>query len=145
MRIKTFFGTLLCSAYSASASREPLERFYAGMFASYFDWLDSQPGCAVVKRIAQGERLPPYKLLRFYRDERNPRCPKKMKEDLAAVMYSCFSEASQCAGLRAALEAFLDWIPQEDAEDLRLAAGSGDLAQLWTYLTWYALCGDYCE
>lgn len=35
MRIKTLFGTLLRTTYASSGGGEPLERFYAGVFASY--------------------------------------------------------------------------------------------------------------
>ena len=144
MRIKTLFGTLLRTTYAASGGGEPLERFYAGVFASYFDHRDAQPGCAAVQAILRGERLPPWKLLQFYRDTQNPRCPDRLQEDLAALVACCFLGATQCAKLREALDAFLAAIPREDAADILQNVVSGDVVQLWTCLTWYALCSDRC-
>ena len=97
-----------------------------------------------MQAILRGERLPPRKLLRFYRDAQNPRCPDRLQEDLAALVYSCFLGAAQCAKLRETLNAFLAVIPREDAVDIQQIVVSGDVVQLWTCLTWYALCGDHC-
>lgn len=145
MRTKTLFGTLLRTTYAASRSAEPLERYYASMFGSYFNQLDAQPSCAAVQAILRGERLPPWKLLRHYRDTTNPRCPCSLKEDLGALVDCCFSGAAQRTKLREALELFLGEIPEEDADDLQQLIESGDIAQMWTCLTWYALCGDLHE
>lgn len=139
----SLFGLLLHQTYVLSGINDPIERYYASMFASYFDWLDSQPSCASVKAIAKGMCPAPRKLLRFYRDASHPRCPEKLVEDLSALLDSCFHSSSRRTALRMSLEAFLKELPIEDAADI--LADAGDLAQLWGYLTWYALCSDQYE
>lgn len=140
MKSTTLFGLLLSRTFAVSGTADPIERYYASMFASYFDWLDSQPSCAAVKAIAKGACPAPRKLLRFYRDGDHPRCPKKLAEDLSAHLDSCFLSAARRTALRTSLESFLRNLPAEDATDILSDAGT--LSQLWSCLTWYALCAD---
>ena len=137
------FGKLLCSTYAVSDSMEPIERYYASMFSSYFDKTDSQPGSAAVNAIARGERTVPRKLLFHYRDPGCSRCPPSLVEDLA-VMADCFFLGTvRCSALQRTLEQFLTVIPDADAENLRQILCEADLVQMWTCLTWYAICGDH--
>lgn len=108
------FGKLLCSTYAASESTEPIERYYASMFASYFDQTDSQPGCAAVNAIARGERTVPRKLLYYYRDPGCSRCPLSLVEDLTSMVDCFFLDAVRCSALQRALERFLTEIPAAD-------------------------------
>ena len=143
MEPTTLLGLLLTRTFAVSGTLDPIERYYASMFASYFDWLDSQPSCAAVKAIAKGTCTAPRKLLRFYRDASHPRCPKKLAEDLSALLDSCFLSVARRTALRTSLESFLRNLPAEDIPDI--LSDAGDLAQLWTSLTWYALCADQYE
>ena len=68
---------------------------------------------------------------------------KKLTEELTALAECCFADAVRREALHQTLEAFLQAIPAADAEDLRQIPCGEDLAQLWTGLTWYALCGDH--
>lgn len=140
MDATTLFGPLLTRTFAVSGTSDPIERYYASMFSSYFDWLDSQPSCAAAKAIAKGTCPVSRKLLRFYRDVSHPRCPAKLVEDLSALLGSCFLSAARRTALRTSLDAFLKELPAEDAADI--LADAKDLAQLWGYLTWYALCAD---
>lgn len=137
------FGRLLRITYAASEAAEPIERYFASMFAGYYDQIDSQPGSAAVNAIIRGNRAVPRKLLHYYRDPEHPRCPPRLAEDLAALADCFFSDAVRRSTLRQALEAFLQELPAEDAQDLRSSLCREDLVQMWTYLTWYALCGDH--
>lgn len=144
MRIRTLFGTILHSTYAASGGKEPLERYYACMFGSYFDHLDAQPSCSTVQAILRGEHLPPRKLLQFYRDPNCPRCPEKLAHDLSALTECCFVDISHREELEQTLSAFLKNIPEADVKDLLELFSGEDLIHQWTCLTWYALCGDHC-
>jgi len=143
MQITTLLGQLLSQTFAVSGTADPIERFYASMFASYFEQLDRQPSCAAVKAIVKGACPAPRMLLRFYRDGCHPRCPEKLVEDLSAFLGSCFYSAVRRTALRTSLEAFLKELPVEDAADI--LADAGDLSQLWASLTWYALCADQHE
>ena len=90
MKRSLLFGKLLCSTYAASEATEPIERYYASMFASYYDRTDSQPGSAAVNAIARGDRAVPRKLLHHYHDPATPRSPSRLAEDLAAQC-GCFA------------------------------------------------------
>lgn len=98
------FGKLLCSTYAASESTEPIERYYASMFASYFDQTDSQPGCATVNAIARGDRVVPRKLLYHYHEPVNPRSPSGLVEDLTVMVDCFFSDAIRHDALQRTLE-----------------------------------------
>lgn len=143
MEPTTLLGLLLTRTFAVSGTLDPIERYYASMFASYFDWLDSQPSCAAVKAIAKGTCTAPRKLLRFYRDGGHPRCPKKLEEDLSTFLDNCFYSAAHRTALHTSLEVFMRALPAEDSADI--LANAEDLAQLWGYLTWYALCADQYE
>jgi len=140
MKTTTLFGQLLSQTFAASGTDDPMERYYASMFSSYFEQRDSQPSCSTVKAIAKGNYPAPRKLLRFYRDASHPRCPEKLLEDLSVFLDNCFYSAFRRTALRTSLEAFLKELPAEDAADI--LADVGDLAQMWASLTWYALCAD---
>lgn len=143
MKQPLLFGNLLRSTYAASEATEPIERYYASMFASYYDQTDSQPGSAAVNAMARGDRAVPRKLLHHYRNTNHPRCPPTLAEDLSVLVDCFFWDAVRRKALRHMLEAFLLDIPAADAEDLRHILCAADLVQMWTCLTWYALCGDY--
>lgn len=143
MKRSLMFGRLLCGTYNASGSTEPIERYYASMFASYYDRTDSQPGSATVNAIARGDRVVPRKLLYHYHEEVNPRSPSGLVEDLTAMVDCFFSDAVRYGALQRTLEQFLTEIPAADAEDLRNILCEADLGQKWTCLTWYAMCGDH--
>lgn len=140
---KSLFGLLLDLTYIASGSKEPIERYFASMFAGYYDQTDSQPSCAAVKAIARGDRTAPRKLLHHYRDPDQPHCPKKLMKDLSVLAECCFADTSRREKLYHTLEAFLQTIPAADAEDLCHRIPSGDLIHMWSCVTWYALCGDH--
>lgn len=72
----------------------------------------------------------------------HPRCPEKIVEDLSVLAECCFVGASRRNALEKALTAFLQTIPNADAEDLIELISGEDLIHRWTCLTWYALCGD---
>lgn len=139
----TLFAPLLASTYEASGTTEPIERFYACLFDSYFSKIESQPSCATVHAILQGKTKVPRKLLRHYRDPNCPRYPEKLAQDLSALAECCFLGASRRNALRNALEDYMDLLPQADRNDLLAFVASDDLIRLWTVLTWYALCGDH--
>ena len=141
----SLFGALLNITYAAGGAVEPIERFYSSMFASYFACADSQPGCAAVKAIARGKGHVPRKLLHHYRDPDCPRCPAKLQEDLCTLANCCFIDAVRRNALRNGLTRYLQSLPAADAEDLLAHAADADLIQLWTRLTWYAVCGDCCR
>lgn len=145
MTPKTAFPGLFLGTYHASSTREPMERYFASMFASYFDQKNSQPGCAAIKAILRGDRKISRKLLQHYRDLKHPRCPQKLEEDLSALLGCCFVEASRRKALDRALEAYLNVIPEADAKDLHQIINSKDLSFKWTCLAWHALCGDCYE
>lgn len=143
MKQFTLFGKLLKTTCEAGGIMEPIERYYASMFASYYEQTDSQPSSAAVNAIAQRRHSVPRKLLKFYRDVEQPRCPVKLAEDLAALAECCFPDTVRRSALRHALEAFLQDIPAADAEDIQQILCADDLIQMWTCLTWYAICGDH--
>lgn len=143
MKYPMLFGKLLSSTYVASEATEPIECYYANMFAGYYDQTDGDPIHAAVNAIARGDRTVPRKLLQYYRDPEHPRCPPKLAEDLAALADWFFSETVRRTALRHVLEVFLLEIPLADAEDLRQSLCTADLIQMWTCLTWYAICGDH--
>ena len=143
MKRALLFGKLLCSTYAASEATEPIERYYASLFASYYDQTDSQPSCTAVSAIARGDRAVPRKLLKHYHDPANPRFPSRLAEDLAAMADCFFSDAVRRCALRHALGAFLAELPMADAEDVCRILSRADLMQMWTCLTWYAICGDH--
>lgn len=143
MKQSLLFGKLLCNTYAACGATEPMERYYASMFASFYDKTDSQPGCVFVNAIARGNRTVPRKLLHHYHDAANPRCPSRLAKDLAVLADCFFQDAVRCFALRQVLETFMTKIPAADAEDLCHILCSADLVQMWTCLTWYAICGDY--
>lgn len=134
------FGILLCSTYAASNTREPIERFFASMFGSYYELIGGQPSCATVNAIARGKQTVSNKILRYYWDVNHPRCPEKLMEDLTALAACCFVGATRRKALRYALDAFLNAIPPEDSADLREILCAEDLMQMWTCLIWYAIC-----
>lgn len=143
MKHLTLFGVLLENTYTASGTSEPIERYYATMFSSFYDQSDSQPGCTAVMAIVRGTREASRKLLGHYRDPDQPRCPRKLKEDLTSLANCCFADAARRDALHHALETFVQIIPAADAEDLRRTMGKDNLIQMWTYLTWYAMCSDH--
>lgn len=145
MTPKTAFSVLFLSTYHASSTSEPMERYFASMFAGYFDQANSQPGCAAIKAMLRGDRKISRKLLQHYRDLKHPRCPRKLEEDLSSLLDCCFVEAFRRKALDWALEAYLNVIPEADAKDLRQIIGSKELSYKWTCLTWHALCGDHYE
>lgn len=142
MKHLTLFGVLLQNTYTASGTSEPIERYYATMFSSFYDQSDSQPGCTAVMAIVRGTRGASRKLLGHYRDTEQPRCPRKLNEDLTALADCCFADVSRRDALRHVLETFVQMIPAADAKDLCQSIDKDNLIQMWTYLTWYALCGD---
>lgn len=141
----SLFGTLLDITYTASGSAEPVERFYASMFSSYYSKINIQPSCGIVHAIRSGRHTPPRKLLQYYRDPECPRCPTKLMEDLCALADCCFVEASRRVALRSALTLYLEVLPKADAENLLANVPTDHLIPFWTRLTWYALCGDRHE
>lgn len=138
----TLFGSLLDGTYHASGTAEPLERYYASMFADFYSKTDSQPSCTTVRKIAAGKSAVPWKVLQHYRDLDRPRYPRKLEQDLSALADCCFVEAHRREFLRKCLEDYLERIPHADKEDLVHQFSLDNLIQLWTGLTWYALCGD---
>lgn len=145
MHGKTLFGRLLCHTYRASGTTEPLERFYASMFADFFNAMDIQPCCSTVRRILTGKLLVPRKILQHYRDPSNPRCPRKLEQDLTSLADTCFVDRHRRTALRNCLTVYLENLPNADWEDLIKEIPDDDLIGLWTRLTWYALCGDHHE
>ena len=143
MKQSLLFGKLLCSTYAASEATEPIERYYASMFVSYHEQTDSQPSCAAVNAIARKDRAVSRKLMYHYHDLESPRCPSRLAEDLAAMADCFFSDAVRRSALRHTLETFMMEIPAADAEDLGRILCGADLVQMWTCLTWYAICGDH--
>ena len=143
MESTSLFGLLLSRTFAVSGTDDPIERYYASMFASYHDQMDSQPGSTAVNAIARGNRTVPRKLLHHYRNTDYPRCPPKLAEDLSALIDCFFWDAVRHNALRHVLETFLMEIPAADAEDLYQILRAADLVQTWTCLTWYALCGDH--
>lgn len=143
MKRSLLFSKLLCSTYAASEATEPIERYYASMFASYHEQTDSQPSCTAVNAIARGDRAVSRQLMHHYHDSASPRCPSRLAEDLAAMADCFFSDAVRRSTLRHTLETFLMEIPAADAEDLRHFLCGADLVQMWTCLTWFAICGDH--
>lgn len=139
------FGHLLGCIYDASGTTEPIERYYASMFASYFSQIDSQPSCAAVQAILQGKSKAPRKLLHYYWDPSCPSCPEKLAQDLSALADCFFWGVSDQETLRKCLESYLHILPEEDREDLLNYIPCDDLIRLWTGLTWYALYGDHHE
>lgn len=107
MKQSLMFGKLLCSTYAVSDSIEPIERYYASMFSSYFDKTDSQPGSAAVNAIAWGDRVVPRKLLCHYHEPVNPRSPSGLVEDLTVMVDCFFSDAIRHDALQRTLERFL--------------------------------------
>lgn len=136
------FGPLLACTYHASGTAEPLERYYASMFADFYSETESQPSCTAVRKILTGKSIVSWKILQHYHDSDRPRSPRKLEQDLSALADCCFAEAHRRGLLRKCLEAYLESIPCADQEDLRNQISGDDLIQLWTELTWYALCGD---
>lgn len=136
------FATILEITYHASGSPEPIERFYSSMFGSYFDKTGSQPGCTAVNAILRGTQLPPRKLLRCYSDPEHPRCPAKLRDDLEALLDTCFADGVRRGALRQGLEAYLSALPSDEASDLRGILAE-NLAQNWAVLCWHALTVDY--
>lgn len=145
MKSNLLFGLLLCQTFAVTGASDPIERYYACMFASYYDWQDCQPSCALVRAIAKGKQSVPRKLMRFYRDEIHPRCPEKLRSDLEALTDCCFLGTLKRGALRDVLERFWATLPEEDALDLRQLIRTENLAQMWACLTWYALCVDSHE
>ena len=143
MKRTLLFGRLLRGRYMASGTAEPIERYYASMFAGFYDQTDSQPGSAAVNAIARGDRAAPRKLLQYYRDPADPRCPARLVDDLTALADCFFTDALRRNTLRRVLEAVLQELTAADAEDLASALKEDDLVRTWSYLTWYALCGDH--
>lgn len=139
------FGFLLGRTYDASGTTEPIERFYASMFAGYFSQTDSQPSCVAVQAIRQGKSKVPRKLLHYYWDPSSPRCPEKLAQDLTALADCFFWSAAGQKALRNCLESYLQILPAEDREDLLDYVASINLIRIWTVLTWYALCDDHHE
>lgn len=137
------YSKLLAITYEASGSQEPIERFYASQFGSYFESYGSQPGCAAVNAILRGTRLPPRKLLRFYSDPEHPRCPEKLRGDLEALIETCFADGVRRRALRRGLEAYVSALPPAEAADLREILVAENLAQTWACLIWHALTVDY--
>ena len=142
MQTTTLFGQLLSQTFTVSGTNDPMERYYASMFASFFDWQDSQPSCASVRAIARGEQTVPRKLLRYYRDAAHPRCPEKLLADLEALTDCCFLDAGKRRALQDVLEQFWASLPKEDSQDLHQLICGRNLVQMWASLTWYALCAD---
>lgn len=136
------FASILDITYHAGNGTEPIERFYASMFGSYYDKTGSQPSCAAVNAILRGTQLPPRKLLRCYSDPEHPRCPEKLRGDLEALMDTCFADGVRRGALRRGLEAYLGTQPPEEATDLRGILAE-DLTQNWAILCWHALTVDY--
>lgn len=137
------YGILLHNTYVYSGIREPIERYFASMFSSFYDQSDSQPSCSVVKAIVRGKQLVPRKLLCHYWDSDQPRCPQKLEEDLMALAECCFVDASRRDALHHVLKMFLKAVPTADAEDLRHMMSTGDIIHMWACLTWYAICSDH--
>ena len=138
-----YFATILKIAYNASGRQEPIERFFASMFGSYYEKTGSQPSCAVVNAILRGIQLPPRKLLRYYSDLAHPRCPEKLRCDLQALIETCFADGVRRRALRRVLEDYVStWAPEE-AADLRKILAADDLAQNFAVLCWHALTVDY--
>lgn len=138
-----YFAALLEITYHASGSSQPIERFYSSQFGSYFDKTGTQPSCTAVNAILRGTQLPPRKLLRCYSDPEHPRCPAKLRDDLEALLGTCFTDVVRRGALRRGLEVYVSTLPSEEAEDLREILTAGDLAHNWAVLCWHALTVDY--
>lgn len=136
------FAAFLNACYHAAQAKEPIERFYASLFSSYYDQIDTQPTNATVNAILKGERYPSRRLVVYYHDPRHPRCPDKLLGDWVALLDTCFADAGRRRALRQALRDYLNTIPKPERADLQEILGE-DLAQNATILTWYAICGDY--
>ena len=145
MSENTLFGSLLGATYRASGTNDPLELYYATMFAEFFAVADSQPSCSRVQKILRGKSKVPWKVLQFYHDPDNPRCPGKLAQDLSALADYYFRRANHREALRNCLLVYLENLPEADQEDLVSEIPDDDLIGLWTRLTWYALCGDHHE
>lgn len=143
MSQNSLFGRMLGCTYDASGTTEPIERYYASMFVSYYTLTDSQPSCAAVQAILRGKSKAPRKLLHYYWDPCCPRCPKKLVQDLFSLADCFFRSASNQKNLRNCLESYLNILPVEDREDLLHDIPCDDLIRLWAGLTWYALYGDH--
>lgn len=142
MNQKATFSTLFLGTYDSSGTAEPVERFWASMFAGFYSQNDSQPGCAAVRGILQGKSTIPRRLISYYRDPDCPRCPKKLHQDLTALADCCFVGAACREALRNCLATYLQLIPQADCLDILNYLPGDNLIRLWTCLTWHALCGD---
>ena len=98
MKNKTLISQLLYATYDASGTAEPIERYFASMFAGYYSQTDSQPSYTAVQKILLGKSKVRRKLLNHYRDPSCPRCPKKLAQDLSALADCCFAEATRRNG-----------------------------------------------
>lgn len=140
MRSNTLLGNLLVSTYEASGTGEPMERYYATMFARYFDLTGKQSGCAAVRAILRGNPPALRGLRCCYQDPKNPRCPELLQTDLEALADCCFPDGIRRSRLRQALQDCLSQIPEADVRDMEPLFVGGDLILMWACLTWYALC-----
>ena len=138
------YAQLFQMCFSASGEAQPMEQFYETMFAGFYDKENSQPSAGTVSRVARGVCYPSRRMLRHYRDSRNPRCPSALQEDLTALLDTCFADALRSRALRQTLEHYLTGLPSEERMDVKEIM-NGDLAQDFTCVTCAAITGDYDE
>lgn len=138
------YAQLFQACFAASGETEPMERFYGIMFTGFYDKENSQPSAGTVSRVARGVIHPSRKMLRYYRDPQNPRCPSLLQEDLTALLDTCFADALRSRALRQALERYLGALSPAECTDVK-GIMTGDLAHDFTCVTWAAITGDYDE
>lgn len=138
------YAQLFQMCFAASGEAQPMEQFYETMFAGFYDKENSQPSAGTVSRVARGARCPSRRMLRHYRDSRNPRCPALLQEDLTALLDTCFCDALRSRALRQALECYLGALSPEERSDIKEIL-IGDLAHDFTCIIWSAITGDYDE
>ena len=137
------FAKLFTCVYHACGSRERIEQFLATWFATYYEAIGTQPSNSTARNIVRELELPPRRLLSFYQDTKNPRCPQQLREDVDALVDCCFADGVRIRALRRCLAEYLSTLDSLEREDLMEILRLEDLVQTLTCLTWHASCGDH--
>ena len=137
------FAKLLDCVYHACGSGERIEQFLGTWFSTYYDAMGTQPSNSTARNIVRELDLPPHRLLSFYQDPDHPRCPQRLREDVAALVDCCFSDGVRIRALRRCLADYLAALEPLEREDLMEVLCLEDPVQTLTCLTWYASCGDH--
>ena len=129
------------------------ERHLSRLFSSYYASSAAEHNAlkSTASRFYTGSRLLPHRLLQYYADSDQPRCPTALYDDIESYVSTTHQYPSERAYTqKELLTEFLPLLPPEDRGELLCDPlpdypSTTDLTDLMTRFIWYAVCNDRYE